>query len=118
MRATWLMLAAAGSLSACGGEGPQRPENAMTVTIQAPENAVYELRCGYRAIDLPGQGMSNRTDLSGTGPKSAFVPTNNARCTLKQTAGAGPVTATIEAPNGPVTATVAGPGATASLDVL
>jgi hypothetical protein len=82
----------AAPLAGCegGGEGPRRPENSMTVTIAAPDDAVYDLRCSYRAIDLPGQGKSNRTNLSGTGPREAFVPTDNARCTLKQTAGAGP----------------------------
>jgi hypothetical protein len=94
------------------------PENAMAVTVQAPTDATYSLRCGFRAIEIPGQGKSNSTNLGGTGSRTGHIPTDNARCTLKQTAGTGPVTVTVAAKSGPVTATVAGPGATATLNVL
>lgn len=107
-----------GTLAACGGEGPRPPDNAMAVTVQASEGAVYDLRCRFRAVQLPGQGIGNSVNLSGRGPRTGYVPTDNARCTLKQTAGAGPVTVTIAAKSGPVAASVAGPGASATLDVL
>lgn len=107
--------------AACEGERPDEklPANSMTVRIDAPADATYTLRCQFRAIELPGRGPVNNVDLSGTGPRAdGYIPTDNGRCTLEQTGGAGPVTVTVDAPNGAVTATVAGPGQTARLQIV
>jgi len=120
MRTAALALAAL-TLTACegGGEGPELPDNAMPVKIEAAKNATYDLRCRFRTVDLPGNGKVNSTNLSGKGPKEAAIPTDNTRCELRHTGGDGPVTVTVTK-NGAAaaTATAAGPGATATLQVL
>ena len=88
----------------------------MPVTIATGAEVSYEFKCGFRAVTIPGQGLSCSVNLSGKGPREGFVPTDNARCTLKHLGGAEPVTATVNAKTGAVTATAA-PGATAYLNV-
>jgi hypothetical protein len=120
MKAVLFAVFAVLPLAAChGGEAPKPPEGSMPVTIVAAKDATYDFRCRYRAVKLKGQGPANASNLSGKGPRDdAFIPTDNARCTLKQTGGTGPVDVTIQAKTGPVRASVAGVGATANLDVL
>jgi hypothetical protein len=77
-------------------------------TVSAPEDAVYDLRCKFRAVRIQN-AMVNSANLSGKGAKKGLLPSDNARCLLKQTAGKGPVTLTIV--KGKANAvTVAGPG--------
>jgi hypothetical protein len=117
-----LLLALIAPLAACEGqgEGPNLPDNAMPVKIEAAKDVSYDFRCRFRTVTLPGSGQVNSINLSGEGARDGAIPTDNARCTLKQTGGTGPVTATITK-GGAVAAkgTVSGPGAaTAYLDVL
>lgn len=109
-------------LAACGehgsSEGPRLPDNAMPVSVQAAEGTSYDLRCRFKAVTLPGNGMINSINLSGTGPRDGAIPTDNARCTLKQTGGSGPVTATVTKQGATAATATAAPGATATLQVL
>ncbi len=119
MRLTVLLVCAA-ALAACDERPDEElPANSMPVRIDAPTDATYELICRFKAFELPTRGPVNNVDLSGTGPRAdGYIPTDNARCTLKQTAGTGPVTVVVTAPGGPVTATVSGPGETSRLQIL
>ena len=101
---------------------PERQEAAansdgLQYRVAAPADAVYDLKCRFKAVQIEGGGVANSLDLSGTGPQSGGFPGSDARCILTQTAGAGPVTLTIDK-NGAQTATVNGPGATANLTVF
>ena len=107
-------------LAACEGEPPQHANanaTGLPYRIAAPADAVYDLPCRFAAVNIPGEGPANSLDLSGTGPQSGRFPTDNARCSLTQTAGSGPVTLTITK-NGAHTATVSGPGSTAAVAVF
>ena len=119
MKMLLLSALAALPLAACGGEAPPPPPGGMAVKIEAAKDATYDFRCRYRAIKLKGQGPANAINLSGKGPRGdAYIPTDNARCTLKQTGGSGPVNVTVQSKTGAVHASVAGVGATANLDIL
>lgn len=108
------------ALAACAEPPPAEPvanTDGLPYRVAAEADAVYELRCRFRAVKIEGGNVANSLDLSGTGPQSGGFPSDNARCVLKQTAGPGPVVLTITK-NGAHTATAAGPGASADLAVF
>lgn len=117
------LLVLAPSLILLAGCKPQpRPEPAantdgLPYRIEAAADAVYELKCAFKAVKIEGGAIANRVDLSGKGPQSGGFPGEDARCSLKQTAGPGPVTLTITKA-GPHVAKVDGPGQSADVFVF
>lgn len=98
-----------------------KPGKPLPYVVSAPADAVYRIDCRFRKFEVEGKmnmkKVVNSMDLSGKGPKKGQLPTDNARCTLKQTAGRGPVVLTVTKDK-PYVASVAKPGATTQLFVL
>ena len=115
-----LVLASAAALAGCKPQPPAEPAantDGLPYKVEAAADAVYELKCAFKAVKIVGGGVANRLDLSGKGPQSGGFPGEDARCSLKQTAGPGPVTLTITKA-GPHVAKVEGPGQSADVFVF
>lgn len=104
------VLAASAFLAAAAVAAPAPAEAAaqLPFSIQAPRDAVYDLRCRFRAVRIDNL-LVNNINLSGRGPRTGRLPTDNARCTLKHLRGPGPVSLTVTKGK-PQTVRVAGPG--------
>ena len=90
MRTIVFAAAVAAAAPAAAQTGPAQ----LAWSVSAPKDAAYALQCRFRAVKVGGQlggSMANSLTLSGKGPQTGRLPTDNARCTLEQTGDAGPI---------------------------
>ena len=64
--------------------------------VSAPQGAAWALECGFRPVTMhmsqyDRQHWANRFRRQGQGSQSGRLPSDNGRCTLTRTGGAGPV---------------------------
>lgn len=69
-----------------------RPNSGLPYRIAAAPSASYSLDCRFRSIRLWGAGRVNQFRIDDRGPRQGRLPSDNARCVLVQTGGAGHVT--------------------------
>lgn len=85
-----LILAAVAAPAAAQGLRGVNPYGGLHWHVAAPQGASWDLECRFRPVTVDGV-MSNRIQLSGTGPRPGRLPGDNGRCTLRKTGGEGPV---------------------------
>ena len=105
-----LALAAAALALAAGASAAQQPlsyydarsqpKQRLPYKVTAPRGATYSLACRFRAIRIQGaygidRGYVNNINLSSPQPRAGLLPSDNARCTLRQTGKKGPITLTV-----------------------
>jgi hypothetical protein len=101
------------SAAHAAGMAPGKP---IPYQVSAGNDAAYVLDCKFRKFKETNGAIVNSLTITGKGPKAGALPTDNARCVLSKTAGAGPVTVVL-VKGQKFTATAAAPGQPANVQI-
>ena len=82
------------ALAAASLAAPASAAGTLPFRISAAADVSYALDCKFSGVRVGG-ALVNQLAFTAKGPRTGRIPTDNARCRIKKTAGAGPVTFTV-----------------------